>query len=124
MMDATELIPDGFHPQFPSKTPDFLQEVKSLSRSALEVPIRYYFIDFGESSWFRSETSSEDDDKPVHQPVDKTLRRLVQGGKCQDQIIPELNSRKPYDPFMFDIGVLGDAFAVALVAVSSTHLSA
>jgi hypothetical protein len=124
MMDATELIPDGFHPQFPSKTPDFSQEVKPLSRSALKVPIRYYFIDFGESSWFRSETSSEGDGKSGYLPVDKTLRRLVQGGKCQDRLIPELNSRNPYDPFIFDVGILGDVFEVAFYAVSFTHLSA
>jgi hypothetical protein len=119
MMDATELIPDGFHPQFPSKTLDLSQKVNPLSRSALKVPIRYYFIDFSESSWFRSETSSEDDGKPARQPVDKTLRRLVYGGDCQDPLIPELNSRKPYDPFIFDIGVLGDVFEEAFYWVSS-----
>jgi serine/threonine protein kinase len=124
MMDATELIPDGFHPQFPSKTLDLSQEVKPLSRSALKFPMRYYFIDFGESSWFRAATSSEDDGKPARQPVDKTLRRLVQGGKCQDQLISELNSRKPYDPFIFDVGILGDVFEVAFVEVSSTQSSA
>jgi hypothetical protein len=124
MMDATELIPDGFHPQLTSYSLDYSQEVKPLSRSAVKVPIRYYFIDFGESSWFRSATSSEGEGKPVHQPVDKTLRQLVQGGRCQDQLIPELNSRKPYDPFIFDIGVLGDVFEVEFVVVSSAQFLA
>lgn len=115
-MDATNLIPGGFHPRLLDKTFDFKRQIKPLKRSSLKEPVRYYFIDFGLSSWFRK-VDSDDSEATVNGPADKSLRRLVKGNKCQDPHISELNSSRPYDPFLLDIGILGNVFKRAFVNV-------
>ena len=118
MMDASHLVPEGFHPQRPHRTLDFSRDVVPLRRSKLKVPVRYYFIDFGLSSWFRNAETEVAATKETLQPADKSLRQLVRGNVCQDPFVSELNTRKPYDPFMLDMGILGNVIKVALVDVS------
>jgi serine/threonine protein kinase len=114
MMDATDLIPGGFHPRFQDRSPDFSRRVKPRKRSCLKTPVRYYFIDFGLSSWFRKADSNGT--KGCNQ-VDKSLRRLVTGNKCQDPCVAEMYSQRPYDPFVLDVGILGNVFRRTLVTV-------
>ena len=119
MMDADNLIPEGFHPQKHEKTPDLSRKVKAMRRCDLKEPVRYYFIDFGISSWFRDPDSAEDNVSEGQKSANKALRRLVKGNICQDKFPPELNSRKPYDPFLLDICILGDVMTKAFIDVSA-----
>ena len=119
MMDADNLIPGGFHPQKNEKTPDLSRNVKPMRRCGLKEPVRYYFIDFGISSWFRDPDSAEVNDSEGQKTANKALRRLVKGNICQDKFPPELNSRKPYDPFLLDICILGDVMTKAFIDVSA-----
>jgi hypothetical protein len=114
MMDATDLIPGGFHPRLHDRSPDFSRRLKTRKRSSLKTPVRYYFIDFGLSSWFRK---ADSDGTESHTQVDKSLRRLVTGNKCQDPNVAEMYSQRPHDPFVLDIGILGNVFDRTLIYV-------
>jgi hypothetical protein len=119
MMDATDLIPGGFHPRFQDRSPDFKRRIKARKRSSLKTPIRYYFIDFGLSSWFRK---ADSDGTEGYNQVDKSLRRLVTGNKCQDPCVAEMYSQRPYDPFVLDVGILGNVFQRTLINVRTYTL--
>ncbi|KAL5513541.1 hypothetical protein ACEPAH_3940 [Sanghuangporus vaninii] len=56
--------------------------------------VKYYFTDFGLSSYF-------DDPK---------FLRLVVGNRAQDTDVPELSNFIPYDPFPVDVFTLGNVF--------------
>jgi hypothetical protein len=119
MMDANELIPDGFHPRRMDRSPDLSRRIKPLRRHDLKQPIRYYYIDFGISSWFRDAKRADSDMDYWHRPADKKLRRLVRGNVCQDPRAQDVYTTDPYDPFLLDICILGDVFLVAFVRVSA-----
>ena len=70
-----------------------------LSRN--DVPVIYYFVDFGISTWLKPEDTD----------------RLVVGSDGLDQDVPELSDDVPYDPFKVDIFVLGNFFRQELTKV-------
>ena len=98
MMDGRALYPDGHHPVRRNYSPDASHEVKPLPRAACDV--RYYFIDFGLSSWFAEGESS-----------------LVLGRTGRDKEIPELSSDIPYDAYRADVFALGNLYYKEFVSV-------
>ncbi|THH15986.1 hypothetical protein EUX98_g9373 [Antrodiella citrinella] len=98
MMDARPLYPDDHHPQQTHLSPDTKRSARHLSR--LEHPVKYYYIDWGMSSYF------SDGDSPY-----------VLGAKGADQDPPELSNVHPYDAFMLDIFILGHLYEVNLLQV-------
>ncbi|KAI1785359.1 kinase-like domain-containing protein [Ganoderma leucocontextum] len=93
MMDAAPLYPKGFHPMYTSSLPrQIMRPAPLLSRN--DVPIVYYYVDFGISTWLKQEDTN----------------RHVVGSDGLDQDVPELSDDVPYDPFMVDIFVLGNFF--------------
>ena len=104
MIDPTGLFPKGFHPSQPELTADAKSKVKYIRRSDLKALPRYYFIDFGISSWFHPEERE----------------RLVLGTFGLDRDAPELSNEVPYDPFKLDVFVLGNMFREVFTSVGPT----
>ena len=103
MMDPKPLFPRGYHPAAPWLAPNAKKWAASRTRCQAVFP-KYYFIDFGISTWF----------KEGHQGP-----RLVIGPHGQDKSVPELSRVIPYDPFKVDIYILGNLFKKELLSVSS-----
>jgi len=89
-MDGDAMYPEGFHPIKIDHTPDRLRLAECTSRTVAGV--KYYFVDFGISSYF----------------PDATPPRLVLGDSGRDQDPPELSNTEPYDPFKLDIFIIGN----------------
>jgi len=92
MMDASAMYPKGFHPTLSSHLADGFTPAPVIPRT--QARVRYYFIDYGISSYF-----------PPGQP-----RGLVTGTLGRDQDVPELSDTVPYDPFAVDIFIIGNLF--------------
>lgn len=92
MMDATSMYPKGFHPVEPDSLPAGIGFAPYVSRLSAPTPVRYYFIDFGLSSYF---------------PPDSSEPRLVTGKFGRIRQVPEFSDDVPYDPFKVDIYMLG-----------------
>lgn len=93
MMDASAMYPRGFHPIREDLLPNDRTIAPYYSR--IDVPVKYYYIDFGISSHIPPEAEN----------------RLVVGVAGRDQEVPELSLRKrPYDPFKVDIFIIGNLF--------------
>ena len=92
MMDATNMYPLGFHPVLDNVLHDVSTPAPVIPRSMVEV--KYYFIDYGISSYFPSGSQE----------------RLVLGTDGRDQDVPELSDDVPYDPFKVDIFSIGNVF--------------
>ncbi|EIW62120.1 uncharacterized protein TRAVEDRAFT_144504 [Trametes versicolor FP-101664 SS1] len=90
MMDAAAMFPKGFHPMNEFSLPDNSDMAPILHR--IDVPVKYYFIDFGISTRFAS------DQRP----------RLVLGTLGLDDEVPELSDSVPYDPFKTDVFIIGN----------------
>ncbi|EIW62126.1 uncharacterized protein TRAVEDRAFT_44958 [Trametes versicolor FP-101664 SS1] len=90
MMDATAVFPKGFHPMAETTLPDLSGLAPFVRR--IDVPVKYYFIDFGISTQFA----------PDQHP------RLVLGTDGLDDEVPELSNTVPYDPFKTDIFIIGN----------------
>ena len=103
MMDATSLYPDGFHPIRTNSLPERITHAATLL-SRNDVPVTYYYVDFGISTWLKPEDTD----------------RLVVGSDGLDQDVPELSDDVPYDPFKVDIFVLGNFFRENFTQVSTT----
>ena len=108
--DATHMYPLGFHPVHEA----FLDDVTTVAPviPRLEAGVKYYFVDYGISSYF----------PPGSQ------RELVFGIAGRDQDVPELSNRVPYDPFKVDIFTIGNILrgefqAVGFHSPSSLSLS-
>jgi len=91
-MDATNMFPRGFHPIRSQKLPDCTTPAPVTSR--FKVPVKYYFVDYGISSYFHPRAGSQ--------------TRLVVGTDGRDRAVPELSNRVPYDPFKVDIFTIGN----------------
>ncbi|KAI0060102.1 hypothetical protein BV25DRAFT_1839864 [Artomyces pyxidatus] len=95
LMDASALYPQGFHGAFNMNTSHRVSEAGLLHHTRLEVPVKYYFIDFGTSVRFPNAPE----------------RRLVsqKHGSGTDFVLPELreNGQALYDPFKADVYALG-----------------
>jgi hypothetical protein len=100
LMDATHMYPLGFHPVHDV----FLDNVTTFTPviPRLEVGVKYYFVDYGISSY--SPAGSQ--------------RELVLGVAGRDQDVPELSNSVPYDPFKVDIFTVGNVLRGELQAVS------
>ncbi|KAI0330367.1 hypothetical protein GY45DRAFT_1250953 [Cubamyces sp. BRFM 1775] len=90
MMDAQSLYPNGHHPIRLGYTPDALYPVSALPRAGRN--IRYYYIDFGLTSWFSPGSST-----------------YVVGDVGRAEV-PELSDTVPYDAFKVDIYALGNVY--------------
>ncbi|KAF5319766.1 hypothetical protein D9611_012869 [Ephemerocybe angulata] len=95
MIDASKLIPGGFHPLDPYCTPEGKQHgspggLKCRSRWSVR-PNDYYVIDFGLSERF-----------------EKGMDIRVTGICGQDMSVPEMSLTIPYDPFPVDVYHLGN----------------
>ena len=102
MMDASGLYPKGFHPVVKIMSPDVSRVAKVVARRDTRRPVKYYFIDFGISSFVAPEPP-----------------RLVLGAACIDRLVPELSSSVPYDPFKVDVFILGHVFKDMILQVSA-----
>ncbi|KII93066.1 hypothetical protein PLICRDRAFT_35234 [Plicaturopsis crispa FD-325 SS-3] len=91
MMDATALYPEGWHPWRLNYAPNAIAEVSPVA-SRIDLPVRYYFIDFGLSMRFSAGES----------PIIRT-----RGGIPQERTVPELLVDAPYDAYKVDIYILG-----------------
>lgn len=67
----------------------------------IDVPVKYYFIDFGISTQFA----------PDQHP------RLVLGMEGLDKDVPELSATVPYDPFKTDIFIIGSLLSEQFLQV-------
>jgi len=92
MMDATHMYPLGFHPVRDRFLNDVSTRAPVIPRS--ELGVKYYFVDFGISSYFPLGSQGG----------------LVYGTAGRDQDVPELSDEIPYDPFKVDIFTIGNVF--------------
>lgn len=89
MMDASPILPQGWHFVSPSLTPDGLSILSPLNR--IEHPVRYFIIDF---------------DCSVRFYPGQTF--IIDGLGGRDDDVPELAERKPFDHFKLDVFTLGN----------------
>lgn len=101
-MDWSPLVNEPFHPikNHCSLDGEYYIDIRNRSHGK----VRYYFIDFGLSSWF------EDQNTPT----------LVTGEDGREQTVPELHEGKPYDPFKVDVFIIGAFLERDLVKVCTT----
>jgi hypothetical protein len=100
LMDATHMYPLGFHPV----DDIFLNDITTLAPviPRLEAGVKYYFVDYGISSYFLAGSQ----------------RELVLGIAGRDQDVPELSNNVPYDPFKVDIFTVGNVLRLEFQTVS------
>jgi len=98
-MDATHMFPQGFHPVDDILLHDLSGAAPVVPR--LDVGVRYYFVDYGISSYFPP----------------GSRRELVVGIAGRDQDVPELSNNVPYDPFKVDIFTIGNVLRGEFQAV-------
>jgi len=93
------MYPLGFHPV----ESIFLDDKETVASriSRLEAGVRYYFVDYGISSYFPP----------------GSRRELVVGIAGRDQDVPELSNNVPYDPFKVDIFTIGNVLRGEFQAV-------
>jgi hypothetical protein len=104
-MDATSMFPRGFHPVMTAFLPhDISAPAPMIPR--LDVEVKYYFIDYGISSYFPEGTEPQ----------------LVVGLAGRDRDVPELSDDVPYDPFKVDIFTIGNVFRREFVCVCAGSL--
>ena len=101
------MYPKGFHPIIKDLEPSGKKIARPRRRRDVQ-GIKYYFIDFGISTRFEDDVKQED--------------RIVTGSDGQDQDVPELDDRVPYNPFAVDIFTLGNVFRKQLIDVSGSVL--
>ena len=94
------MYPLGFHPVHDTLLKDAKTFAPMIPR--LEVGVKYYFVDYGISSYF----------PPGSQ------RELVLGIAGRDRDVPELSNSVPYDPFKVDIFTVGNVLRGEFQAVS------
>lgn len=98
------MYPLGFHPVRDIYLHDVSTRAPVISRSAAGV--KYYFVDYGISSYFPAESQA----------------RLALGTAGRDQDVPELSDEVPYDPFKVDIFTIGNVFRQVFRDVSPLFL--
>ena len=99
LMDATRMYPLGFHPVDELSLDDIKTPAPRITR--LEAGVKYYFVDYGISSYF----------------APGSQRELVVGIAGRDQDVPELSRNVPYDPFKVDIFSVGNVLRGEFQAV-------
>jgi hypothetical protein len=104
MMDATKLIPSGYHFVLPD-TIDGYRPIEVLPRSTLPDP-KYYFIDFDVSAVLLLKAQNQ-------------MRREKPLG--QDRTVPEFQpgyESSTYDPYKVDVYQLGSTISRRIVEVT------
>ena len=91
MMDASPIIPGGWHFHSLNFSPDYTTIISPLSR--INHPVRYFIIDFDCSVRF----------SPGQSPI-------VHGLGGRDNDVPELKLRQPFDHFKLDVFTLGNVY--------------
>jgi hypothetical protein len=99
-MDASSMFPQGFHSVREHCLPDGHTIARHVPRR--RAGVKYYFIDYGISSYFPPGSS----------------RERVTGIAGRDQDVPELSESDPYDPFAVDIFTIGHNLSTELCEVS------
>jgi hypothetical protein len=94
------MYPLGFHPVKDIFLDDLTTPAPRIPR--LEAGVKYYFVDYGISSYFPAGSQ----------------RELVLGIAGRDQDVPELSNDVPYDPFKVDIFTIGNVLRGEIQAVS------
>lgn len=100
MIDGTPLYPDGFHPSDQGLDLKGLNEAMHIRRIVASTPVKYYFVDFGLSTF-------RDPSNP---------RRAI-GRDGADQEVPELSETEEYDLFPLDVFILGNVYRKSLLDV-------
>lgn len=100
MMDGYDLFPYGFHPSRRDMIPSCENFARPRKRIDVE-SVRYYFIDFGISSYYEDLSSPPE----------------AIGAACQDHDVPELSEYRTYDPFKVDIFTLGNQYKKSFLDV-------
>ena len=100
LLDAIHMYPLGFHPVEDIYLDDITTLAPVITR--LEAGAKYYFVDYGISSYFPAGSQ----------------RELVLGVAGRDQDVPELSNSVPYDPFKVDIFTIGNVLRSEIQAVS------
>lgn len=100
LLDASRMYPLGFHPVEDIFLDDIMTLAPRIPR--LEAGVKYYFVDYGISSYFPAGSQ----------------RELVLGVAGRDQDVPELSNNVPYDPFKVDIFTIGNVLRSEIQAVS------
>ncbi|KAI8984970.1 hypothetical protein BD414DRAFT_578722 [Trametes punicea] len=77
----------------PTSLPDDIS-VPTPVLSRKDIPLKYYYVDFGISTRFMPDEAS----------------KLVLGTEGLDRHVPELSNEVPYDPFKVDVFILGNLF--------------
>jgi len=95
------MYPLGFHPVEDLFLDDIQTAAPRISR--LVAGVKYYFVDYGISSYFPP----------------GSRRGLVLGIAGRDQDVPELSNAVPYGPFKVDIFTIGNVIRGELQAVGS-----
>lgn len=90
-MDGLGLFPSGVHFTLPDTSPFFPGLVKARYYRRSDIPIKYYFIDYGLSVSFESFEQ----------------RHLVLGKCGRYSFVPGMSDTIPYDPFKVDIWQVG-----------------
>lgn len=103
-MDPDRMFPRGFHPVKDLLLHDILSPAPYIPRR--DVGVKYYFVDYGISSYFPTESEP----------------RLVLGRDGRDQDVPELSDEVPYDPFKVDIFTIGNVLGLEFCNVSLLSL--
>ena len=101
LMDATRMYPLGFHPVEQLLLPVYDIKTRAPRITRLEAGVKYYFVDYGISSYF----------------APGSQRELVVGIAGRDQDVPELSRNVPYDPFKVDIFSIGNVLRGEFQAV-------
>lgn len=101
-MDATRIFPRGFHPLKDNFLPHDISTLAPVL-PRMDVGVKYYFIDFGISSYFPEGTEPQ----------------LVLDPTGRNQDVPEFSDEVPYDPFKVDIFTLGNVLRREFVDVRS-----
>jgi hypothetical protein len=117
-MDTSGLSPKGIHPDRQERLPDSSGDAKPLRRCKTQKPVRFYYADFGISTWF---SEGEAGEKKSEAALRK--KRLVKGRLGLLQTVPELSDDDPYDPFGVDVFILGTLLWNTFVAVSAPCLT-
>jgi hypothetical protein len=93
MMDESAVVPSGSHFCRPWTSDGSLQRISWRDRCTV-TPTKYYYIDFGLSTWYRGD----------HPDI------RVFGRSGQVKTVPELSETVLYDPSKVDVFRLGYTF--------------
>lgn len=96
-MDGRAMFPHGWHPQHFHKLPngELLPNANTTSRTSVG-GVRYYYIDFGISSFRQAKVT----------------------GLPGQERAPELSDTVPYDPYKLDVYILGRTYFDYIIHVS------